>query len=209
MPALSNPRWERFAHCIWQGLGDEYSSQGRAYVAAGYNAKDAGKRGGSAEAAASRLLKRVKPILDRVKELQREEAKRAKVTVQTIANELDEARAIALEEKQASAAVAATTTKGKLYGLFVDRQEQGKPGDFSTAQTTDDLASRMLKDAGAEIITEAMRKAVIEEMVRHQHVIAFLAANETTHSDTTSEGEKPTSASVSAKHYVIGQSTKA
>src|SRR5262249_8141026 len=64
MPALNNPRWERFAQLIVEGLmnGDRKAySQGRAYIAAGYEAKDAGKRGGSAEAAASRLLNRVKP----------------------------------------------------------------------------------------------------------------------------------------------------
>ena len=57
MPALANPRWERFAQLIVEGLmnGDRKAySQGRAYIAAGYEAKDAGKRGGSAEAAASR-----------------------------------------------------------------------------------------------------------------------------------------------------------
>src|SRR5215510_16384711 len=75
MPALDNPRWERFAQAIVEGLanGDRKAySQGRAYIAAGYEAKDAGKRGGSAEAAASRLLNRVKPIIDRVRELQAE-----------------------------------------------------------------------------------------------------------------------------------------
>ena len=66
MPALANPRHERFAQLIVEGLmnGDRKAySQGRAYIAAGYEAKDAGKRGGSAEAAASRLLRKVKPIL--------------------------------------------------------------------------------------------------------------------------------------------------
>ena len=66
MPALANPRHERFAQLIVEGLmnGERKAySQGRAYIAAGYEAKDAGKRGGSAEAAASRLLRKVKPIL--------------------------------------------------------------------------------------------------------------------------------------------------
>ena len=66
MPTLDNPRWERFAQALVEGLtngdGKPYS-QGRAYNAAGYYAKGAGKSGGSAEAAASRLLKKVKPIL--------------------------------------------------------------------------------------------------------------------------------------------------
>jgi hypothetical protein len=49
MPALANPRWERFAQAIVEGLanGDRKPySQGRAYIAAGYTAKDQGKRGG-------------------------------------------------------------------------------------------------------------------------------------------------------------------
>ncbi len=79
MPALDNPRWERFAQAIVEGLanGDRKPySQGRAYIAAGYTAKDQGKRGGSAECAASRLLNRVKPIIERVRELQAEANKR-------------------------------------------------------------------------------------------------------------------------------------
>src|SRR4030095_5071479 len=75
MPTLDNPRWERFAQAIVEGLanGDcKPYSQGRAYIAAGYTAKDQGKRGGSAECAASRLLNRVKPIIERVRELQAE-----------------------------------------------------------------------------------------------------------------------------------------
>ena len=49
MPALANPRHERFAQLIVEGPmnGDRKAdSQGRAYIAAGYEAKDAGKRGG-------------------------------------------------------------------------------------------------------------------------------------------------------------------
>src|SRR4030095_3709599 len=76
MSARDNPRWERFAQAIVEGLanGDRKPySQGRAYIAAGYTAKDQGKRGGSAESAASRFLNGVNPILERVRELQAEE----------------------------------------------------------------------------------------------------------------------------------------
>src|SRR5262245_3692731 len=79
MPALDNPRWERFAQAIVEGLanGDRKPySQGRAYIAAGYTAKDAGIKGGSAEVCAARLLKKDQPILQRVKELQAEANKR-------------------------------------------------------------------------------------------------------------------------------------
>ena len=78
MPALANPRHERFAQL--RRRPDERRAQSLLprprMHRAGYEAKDAGKRGGSAEAAASRLLRKVKPILDRVRELQAEANKR-------------------------------------------------------------------------------------------------------------------------------------
>ena len=93
MPALDNPRWERFAQAIVEGLANgerKPYSQGRAYIAAGYTAKDQGKRGGSAECAASRLLNRVKPILERVRELQATAARNAAETAEKMARELNE-----------------------------------------------------------------------------------------------------------------------
>jgi hypothetical protein len=75
MPALSNPRYERFAQALFAGLAGETRikrAQSTAYLAAYPNCS----KGNPAEAAASRLLRRVKPILDRVLELQAEQAKR-------------------------------------------------------------------------------------------------------------------------------------
>jgi hypothetical protein len=84
---------DRFAQALVEGLangdGKPYS-QGRAYNAAGYYAKDAGKSGGSAEAAASRLLKKVKPILERVRELQAIAATKAAETPEKLAGELNQ-----------------------------------------------------------------------------------------------------------------------
>lgn len=57
-------------------------------------------------------------------------AKAADITADSIATELEEARALALREGQAAAAVSATATKAKLVGLMIDRKETGKPGDF-------------------------------------------------------------------------------
>src|SRR5215475_10357041 len=104
MPALDNPRWERFAQAIVEGLanGDRKPySQGRAYIAAGYLAKDAGKPAGSAEAAASRLLKKVKPILDRVRELQAELAAQTKETREKCVQE-DACKPVGSDEAAAS-----------------------------------------------------------------------------------------------------------
>src|SRR6516162_9498493 len=69
MPALSNPRYERFAQALFAGLAGE-TRVGRAQSTAYLTAYPNCTNGNSAEAAASRLLRRVKPILDRVRELQ-------------------------------------------------------------------------------------------------------------------------------------------
>jgi hypothetical protein len=71
MPALSNPRYERFAQALFAGLAGETRvkrAQSTAYLTAYPNCSN----GNSAEAAASRLLRRVKPIIERVRELQAE-----------------------------------------------------------------------------------------------------------------------------------------
>jgi hypothetical protein len=178
MPALANPRWERFAQAIVMGLGETPYSQGRAYQAAGYSAKNAGQSGGSAEAAASRLLKKVKPVLERVKELQALAATSTSVTVQTITNELEQARALAEKTEQPSAMVAASGTKAKLHGLFIEKTEIGKAGDF-TASSTLEIADRLLVEAGASSITDDMRQQVIVELDRHNRVLDAIASGQT------------------------------
>jgi hypothetical protein len=63
MPVLTNPRHEAFAQALFAALSnadrDTYS-HGRAYKAAGYLPSNQN----SADAAASRLLRKVKPITD-------------------------------------------------------------------------------------------------------------------------------------------------
>src|SRR5262249_14927838 len=105
MPALKNPRHERYAQLIVEGLNDGHPkpySQSNAYLAAGYIAKDLGKRGGSAQAASSRLLYRV---IQRVRELQTIAAKNAAETAEKMARELNEIQHEASEEKATAASV--------------------------------------------------------------------------------------------------------
>lgn len=176
MPVLANPRWERFAQCIVQGLaknGEAYS-QGRAYSAAGYNVTNTN----SQDAAASRLLRKVRPILDRVRELQYAAARRTNVTVATIIEELEEARDIATSEKQAAPMVAATSAKAKILGLQIDRTEQGKPGDFASVQTTDDIVKGLALAHGQAIVSNDMQAMVIGEMERHARALAAIFAGE-------------------------------
>lgn len=68
-------------------------------------------------------------VATRVIELQAEASERALVTVLSLTQELEEARALALQEGQPSAAVSASMGKAKLHGLLVDKAEHtGKDG---------------------------------------------------------------------------------
>src|SRR5262245_4062984 len=79
MPALDNPRWERFALALFAGLNGKTRlerAQSTAYLVAYPNCKP----GNSAESAASQLLRRIKPITDRVLSLN-ERARKANTFV--------------------------------------------------------------------------------------------------------------------------------
>jgi len=102
MPVLKNSRHEKFAQELAKG-----KTAIDAYGEAGYK-PDRG--------AATRLSANVS-IRDRVAELQSKTAKKVEITVDSLAAELEEARSLALAEKQTSAAVSATMGKAKLFGL--------------------------------------------------------------------------------------------
>jgi hypothetical protein len=162
MPALKNPRHEAFAQAIFKGLADGLT-QGECYLAAGYGGQRKGKD--AARFHASRLLHKY-GILERVRELQEQAAKAKKATVDTIVDELETARQIARENKQASAMVSASTAKAKILGLEINRTEIGRPGDFNV-RTKQELAERYLTNAGADNITDYMREAMLAELERH------------------------------------------
>ena len=61
-------------------------------------------------------------VADAIAQRQQRIAKRAEVTVESLAIELEEARGIALKERQSSAAVSATMGKAKLFGLGVEKR---------------------------------------------------------------------------------------
>jgi phage terminase small subunit len=148
MPVLRNPRHEAFARAIFRGIfePDLYPTQGAAYAAAGYTSRNIGKPGGSAEAAASQLLKKVK-ILDRVRELQAEAAQEVKETIDKCVAELNEDRRDAKAQGQHSAAISAVMGKAKLLGLVTDKHEDTKP-DFSKATSLNDVGIGLLQSVG-------------------------------------------------------------
>jgi hypothetical protein len=175
MPVLSNPRHEAFARAIFRGIfePDLYPTQGAAYAAAGYTSRNIGKPGGSAEAAASQLLKKVK-ILDRVRELQAEAAQEVKETIEKCVAELNEDRRDAKAQGQHSAAISAVMGKAKLLGLVTERHEDvtGKP-DFSKATSLEDVGIKLLQSVG---YAEPSPGDVALALEAHEHMIAQLEA---------------------------------
>jgi len=162
MPVLPNPRHERYAQLIVEGLnnGDPKPySQSRAYIAAGYTAKDVGKRGGSAQAASSRLLFRV---IQRVRELQQIAAKNAAETVEKMARELNEIQHEARADKAHAAAVAAVLGKAKVLNLITDRIEDVTKPDFNAAQSMQDIGKKLLQSVGFKEPDDVSIAAAIE-----------------------------------------------
>ncbi|MDO9417019.1 terminase [Pararhizobium sp.] len=112
MPVLKNARHEKFAQALAKG-----KTADDAYKDAGFKAN----RGNAA------TLKANQSISKRVAEIQGRAAERAAVSIQSLTDELEEARGIAIAEKQSSAAVAATLGKAKLHGLLVDKKQHTGP----------------------------------------------------------------------------------
>jgi hypothetical protein len=162
MPVLPNPRHEAFARAIFVGLCSPniYPTRGHAYNAAGYRAKDAGKAGGSAEVAACNLLKKVK-IFDRVRELQAQAAERAQETADKCVQELNQLRRDAHSDKAYGAAVAAVMGKAKILNLIVD-QPPNPSVDFSSANSMQDIATKLLQSVGFVSPDDASIQAAIE-----------------------------------------------
>lgn len=132
MPVLKNARHERMAQGLAKGLSAE-----KAHV-------DAGFKQNRHNAAA---LAREEHILTRVTELQSKAVKKVEITVDSLAQELEEARAIALAEKQSSAAVSATMGKAKLFGLGVERRHLS--GTLQLITITPEMIEGLSKDERA------------------------------------------------------------
>jgi hypothetical protein len=162
MPALSNPRYERFAQALFAGLAGETRvkrAQSTAYLAAYPNCS----KGNPAEAAASRLLRRVKPIADRVRELQAEANARLQPKIdlsrERVGRRLDLASRIAEEQKNPSAIASSELGIAKVFGHISDQPEAKH--DFNSAQSMQDIARKLLQSVGLEHATEDQIEAAI------------------------------------------------
>jgi len=158
MPALSNPRHEAFAQALFAGLAGETRvkrAQSTAYLTAYPNCSN----GNSAEAAASRLLRRVKPIIERIQELQAQAAEQTKETAEKCVQELNELKRKAQQDKAYSAAVSAVMGKVKILNLTTEQPTQI---DFKQAKSMTDICRKLLQSVGFHEPDDASIKAAIE-----------------------------------------------
>ena len=151
MPALNNPRYERFAQALFAGLAGETRvkrAQSTAYLTAYPNCSN----GNSAEAAASRLLRRVKPILERVRELQAESMARQQHSIDLsrdrVGRDLDLAFRTAKEQGDATAMVASALGIAKVFHAVPNDQES--PFSFKNAQSMHDVGRKLLLTVGMQ-----------------------------------------------------------
>jgi hypothetical protein len=170
MPALNNPRHERYAQAFFAGLSNGGITQHDAYKAAGYNVKTYG----SAKAAASRLLL---TVVNRVRELQADQAARLQhkldLSKERVGKRLDLASRLAESQDNAAAITSAESAIAKVFGHITDKIEQGRPGDFTQAQSQADIGKQLLEQVG---LTNADEGAIAMAVEANARFIAELCA---------------------------------
>src|SRR5262245_32362559 len=136
MGPLRNSRHEAFCRALF-----ENKSADEAYVVAGYKASRQN---------AHRLTTN-EDIRQRLTELQAEAAKKSEVSVQSLLNELEEARLKAGSLEQYGTVVKAIVAKAQIAGISTQRIEVSHSYDFTHCNTTQDVADGIALDYGAEL----------------------------------------------------------
>ena len=135
MPVLSNAKHELF--CQHLALGKTASE---AYEMAGYKPSRSN----------ASVLRAKQNVSDRLNEIlqqsERKVVQKIEYTRDNILAELEEARQMALELKNPSAAWASAMAKARILGLIIDRREVGEVGAFD-ALTDEELVSEAAKKA--------------------------------------------------------------
>ena len=189
MPALENPRWEQFAQCIVAGLSEPGKNTYKAaYIAAGYSGRDH-----SAEVVASRMLRKVEPIMARVRELQEEQnrrlAKKLDYSKERVAKRLDKASELAEELRNPAAMVSAEMSLAKLFGLITDKIETSST-DNSQAKSMQDIGKMLLAQVG---LASAPPPAVALALEANDAFVARLREISETYQGTVLEHQQQTS----------------
>ena len=124
MPALKNQKWEMFAQGLVEGK-TAYQS----YQDAGYKEN----RGNCIR------LKENESIVTRVQELQASHVRRHNATVDSLTNELEDARLSAMDGSREAAAVSAIMGKAKIHGLGSEKYEHSGPDGGAIELDVSDL----------------------------------------------------------------------
>jgi hypothetical protein len=145
MGPLRNPRHERFAQGLFEGLPAL-----RAFEQAGYAPND-----GNAI-----RLKGNERIQERLAELQAAAARNSEVTVASLLAELEDARMKATSLSQLSAAVRATEAKARISGLLTEKIEvkQTTEEKFENCQSMDDIIETMVDLFKDDVLEEDMEE---------------------------------------------------
>lgn len=115
---------------------------------------------------ASQLMTEAK-IAQRVKELKERALKRHDITVDSIMDELEEARALGRQVKQPASMVSASMGKAKVAGLIIEKRENtGKDGG--------PLVVSVPAEASARIV-----ESVLKKLGREPHPVVVKAENTT------------------------------
>jgi Terminase small subunit len=144
MPALPNPKHERYAQLIFISLcNGEPKTYSQSYIEAGYRARDTDRTRRSAQASSSRLLSKV---IHRVRELQAQAAEHTRETADKVIQELNEVKRDAKADKAYAAAVSAIMGKAKILNLTNEQPTQ-QP-DFKQAKSMQDVGRKLLQSVG-------------------------------------------------------------
>ena len=151
--AEQRPIAPKRARFVAEYLIDRNATQ--AAIRAGYSEKTATMQG-------SRLL-RYENVQAAVERGEAEIAASLAITVEGVAAQLDEDRALALANNQAGAAVSASMGKAKLAGLLVDRQDV-------TGTVSVERIERLIVDPGPVIEHEPQPVAALDAPIRRAAV---------------------------------------
>lgn len=151
MPVLSNARHEKFAQLLAQLHGEMTVTD--AHEQAGYKRND-----GNAS-----TLAQHPDVQKRVKEIKGRAAAKVVVTVESLMDEAEQARAQAMASGQLSAAVSAIKEKGVLSGKRIERAEIGGPGEFD--HLTDDELLAAIRERWARLDGET-RLAISDRSIQ-------------------------------------------
>src|SRR5262249_15722047 len=181
MPVLPNPRHEAFAQAIVKGLASDKpngkNTQKAAYLAAGYSPATIE----AADASASKLLRKVKPILERVRELQAQALARVEpkldISRERVGRRLDLASPKAEHEGNTANIIAAELGIAKVFGL-AKVGEGYNPVDPSNAQSMSEIGRLLLQSVGATTPSQAAINLAVEANNAFIERLEHIAAND-------------------------------